>query len=1072
MKLMDNTTDLILCIVWKVNLIVTVMNCLIKVTGRVFFQGAQSLDLLGSGINGDTNNDIWTRAANSALTPTAGEFVPSSTYESTNYHNNLDFRQRYYSKNKNPGSGRTGNYNTKNYDNLRGNRYRNENISSSSHERPYNNSRWNNNGSEKGNTKRNSKKHQMLEEMKAEGRKRLLEETSGLFSQKAKHDTTNMKDSGAALPNNSWRKHRTNHSYNGSANGMEPSNFNSSSDKMGGEYSLSQTQSTPNVKSHVSNNSSKRNEHGHHTSPHKNDKYSNKVTQRDRLTEQLNKGTLECLVCFGQVRQFDNVWSCGICYHVLHLRCIITWAKTSRADSGWRCPACQNVTLSTPQDYYCFCGRRKDPEWVRSETAHSCGEVCNRKKVNPSEYYKCDHHCTLLCHPGPCAPCLAVVFRNCGCGKTKKALQCGQTQLLACESKCGKELNCGEHFCEQSCHFGECSPCEIKITQRCFCGKENREVICDGEKSKDKFYSCKETCNLKLSCGHHSCSKECHEGDCGICLLDPSIITHCYCGKVELTDDQKRESCLDPIPTCSLICGKTLNCGQPSSPHNCKSLCHEGPCPPCEDSTLVRCRCGHMLREIPCVQLTTKADDARCQKKCTKKRMCGKHKCNQFCCIDLDHVCPLPCNHMLTCGQHRCEQLCHRGHCQPCMLASFEELYCECRRSVMFPPIPCGTRPPSCEHPCSRQHSCDHPVLHYCHSAPQCPPCTVLTAKYCHGKHELRKTVLCHVEEFSCGLPCGKPLNCGRHKCISPCHGGDCLKPGQLCKQPCTTPRELCGHGCNNPCHEGPCIDSPCKETVVVTCQCGNLSISRPCYENNGEYHRIATALLASKMADVQLGRTVHVTDMQGARKMSLKTLDCTDDCRLLERNRRLAIGLQIKNPDLSSKLSPRYSEFMRNWAKKDERFCQNVHDKLTELVKLAKQSKQKSRSYSFETMNRDKRQFVHEYCEHFGCESMAYDAEPKRNVVATAQRDKAWLPSHSLLEVLRREMGHRKPVTLNNTDKKSIPQQRPQPVRMSVNQTLASITAGTSNSQSTTSQNGNWPIVKKTPEPIVDYWN
>jgi transcriptional repressor NF-X1 len=39
--------------------------------------------------------------------------------------------------------------------------------------------------------------------------------------------------------------------------------------------------------------------------------------------------------------------------------------------------------------------------------------------------------------------------------------------------------------------------------------------------------------------------------------------------------------------------------------------------------------------------------------------------------------------------------------------------------------------------------------------------------------------------------------------------------------------------------------------------------------------------------------------------------------------------------------------------------------------------------------MNRDKRHFVHEYCEHFGCESVAYDKEPKRNVVATAARDK-----------------------------------------------------------------------------------
>lgn len=137
--------------------------------------------------------------------------------------------------------------------------------------------------------------------------------------------------------------------------------------------------------------------------------------------------------------------------------------------------------------------------------------------------------------------------------------------------------------------------------------------------------------------------------------------------------------------------------------------------------------------------------------------------------------------------------------------------------------------------------------------------------------------------------------------------------------------------------------------------------------------------------------------------------MECNDECRLVERNRRLAIGLQIRNPDLSSKLTPRYSDYMKSWAKKDPRFCQHVHEKLTELVQLAKQSKQKSRSYSFESMNRDKRHFVHEYCEHFGCDSAAYDQEPNRNIVATALRDKSWLPSLSLLELIQRENGQRK---------------------------------------------------------------
>ena len=66
--------------------------------------------------------------------------------------------------------------------------------------------------------------------------------------------------------------------------------------------------------------------------------------------------------------------------------------------------------------------------------------------------------------------------------------------------------------------------------------------------------------------------------------------------------------------------------------------------------------------------------------------------------------------------------------------------------------------------------------------------------------------------------------------------------------------------------------------------------------------------------------------------------LECNDECKLIERNRRMAIGLQIRNPDLSLKLTPRYSDFMRQWAKKDPIFCNMVHDKLTELVQLAKQ--------------------------------------------------------------------------------------------------------------------------------------
>lgn len=66
------------------------------------------------------------------------------------------------------------------------------------------------------------------------------------------------------------------------------------------------------------------------------------------------------------------------------------------------------------------------------------------------------------------------------------------------------------------------------------------------------------------------------------------------------------------------ICNKVFSCGQPSDPHRCETKCHYGSCPPCPLTTVVKCRCGYMDRDIACKDVTTKADDARCEKKCTK----------------------------------------------------------------------------------------------------------------------------------------------------------------------------------------------------------------------------------------------------------------------------------------------------------------------------------------------------------------------------------------------------------------------------------------------------------------------
>mgnify|MGYP001453093061 CR=1 FL=1 len=118
-------------------------------------------------------------------------------------------------------------------------------------------------------------------------------------------------------------------------------------------------------------------------------------------------------------------------------------------------------------------------------------------------------------------------------------------------------------------------------------------------------------------------------------------------------------------------------------------------------------------------------------------------------------------------------------------------MFCPCGRTVLEPPIPCGTRI-ECSYPCHRPPpSCGHPVVpHSCHddSVP-CPPCPHLTSRQCAcGKKEV-PNVKCSLdkEKVSCGSVCGKLLSCGFHHCESSCHSGDCAP----CTAPCGKSRKL-----------------------------------------------------------------------------------------------------------------------------------------------------------------------------------------------------------------------------------------------------------------------------------------
>ena len=706
---------------------------------------------------------------------------------------------------------------------------------------------------------------------------------------------------------------------------------------------------------------------------------------RVRLSQQLTRGEAECLVCLDRVRQSQPTWDCGICYQVFHLACIKKWAKSAvTATGGWRCPGCQGVTDTLPSEYRCFCRKQRNPEWGRNEglVPHTCGELCGRSR-GPS----CPHRCAELCHPGRCPPCTATVLAKCPCGKESARQRCGEP--LLCTAPCEAPLPCTRHQCALPCHEGACPPCSVALGQTCHCGSSSREVTCAPDTAPD--FRCESGCPRLQDCGLHPCSAPCHPGPCVPCTLQPALVTLCPCGKTPLETLYQegatpRQICTDPVPTCSHKCGALLTCGPPSAPHTCALPCHTGNCPPCGGSTLVRCRCGHMDQELPCAELTSRADDARCGKQCKAKRLCGRHKCGEQCCILADHPCPLLCGQLLSCSKHRCEELCHRGKCPRCPMVSFDELSCPCGAAVLYPPVACGVRPPECSRTCGRRHDCSHPVSHNCHSEETCPACTTLTVKTCYGGHEQRKNLACHIEGISCGRACGSRMACGQHSCTRTCHSGPCAAS---CTQGCRVSR-ACGHPCTAPCHPGsPCPDTPCSTQVKLSCDCGNRSASVPCAEDS--YSRVSTALLAARLQE----EPINLSELSAR----VKKLECSDECYKLLRNAGLAEALSINNPELSSRVVPRYSDILKEWARRDPSLVSSVHSKLAELVKLALESKHKSRSFSFPNMNRDKRQLVHEYAAHFGITTQSFDAEPMRNVIATAARDKCSVPSVSLLE-------------------------------------------------------------------------
>ncbi|KAI5866959.1 hypothetical protein GGS23DRAFT_552891 [Durotheca rogersii] len=722
-----------------------------------------------------------------------------------------------------------------------------------------------------------------------------------------------------------------------------------------------------------------------------------------RIHEDISSGQYECVICTNEVLRSSKVWSCSICWTVTHMSCVKKWFsnRTMNPDQqqfNWRCPGCNSTMMDEPNTYHCWCGKEINPKSIPGLSPHGCGQTCSNPRGT------CPHPCPLECHAGPCPPCtLMGPSQSCFCGKHTSTKRCGETDYAhgwSCHEVCGDLLPCGEHECHQECHSGLCGSCEVLVFSRCYCGRESKSIPCDrrgdklesynyaqiraveGEPESDDLpeswfwgsFGCETVCGRPFDCQKHLCRRGCHPQDesPARCPFSPDLVTHCPCGKTPLVEvsDRPRTSCEDPIPNCKKLCNKQFLCG-----HFCQETCHTGPCKTCLQKMEITCRCGRTKGFSVCHQGVISAP--QCMRICRAQLNCGRHEHGEHCCpgekkaaervaakrknrnailandeVEAEHICTRTCGRELKCGRHQCQQLCHRGPCSSCPEAIFEEISCNCGRTVLQPPQPCGTKAPACHFDCIRRRSCGHPqVSHSCHPDDDlCPKCPFLVEKPCICGKKRLKNQPCWFEEPRCGLPCDKKLKCGTHTCKKTCHRpGECEDAdmaGSRCKQPCGKMRN-CGHLDTEPCHSpSPCKeDKPCTAKTFVTCDC---------QRKKQEVRCMATKANPSPRREL---------------------LNCDDECLRLQRNRLLADALNI-DPSTHTDDHVPYSDTTLRFFKESPQFAQTYE---REYRVFAGDPTQKS--LRFKPMKSSQRAFLHSLAEDFGFDSESADPEPHRHV-------------------------------------------------------------------------------------------
>ncbi|KJH41941.1 NF-X1 type zinc finger [Dictyocaulus viviparus] len=209
------------------------------------------------------------------------------------------------------------------------------------------------------------------------------------------------------------------------------------------------------------------------------------------------------------------------------------------------------------------CGIHKCQELCCVQTEHICLQVCNKR-------LSCGlHFCENICHAGQCPRCLNSSFEEqyCHCGRTMRPppIPCG-SPLPECNELCVRPHRCN-HPVTHRCHGDErCPPCTVLVERMCYGNHEMRmNVPCHID-----AVSCGRLCEKPLTCGVHYCNRSCHPGDC--IKVDekcsrPCMVLRRSCEHPCALPCHGTSLC--PESECQYLLGVTCECGKRRSQMKC-----------------------------------------------------------------------------------------------------------------------------------------------------------------------------------------------------------------------------------------------------------------------------------------------------------------------------------------------------------------------------------------------------------------------------------------------------------------------------------------------------------------------